>query len=122
LVEYRTALLQVYDQWYQPAYNGYCGRYPEQCRRAPLELLYAQGVKQRECGTVIAVTTKAVFGDMETIKAWLSTSPASTPVNTSFVERDNFTVAVCLTVEYFFRVICALHHEAASVASQRQVR
>ncbi len=30
---------------------------------------------------MIAVTTKAVFGDMETIKAWLSTSPAW---NTSF--------------------------------------
>jgi IS1 family transposase len=92
LAEYRTALLHVYGEWYQPQRNGNRGRYPERRVRAPLDLLYAQVVKQRERGTVIAVTTKAVFGDMEAISARLANSPVSTSVNTSFVERDNFTL------------------------------
>ena len=36
LAEYRTALLHVYGQWYQPARNGNRGRYPEPAaRRCP---------------------------------------------------------------------------------------
>jgi IS1 family transposase len=92
LAEYRTALLHVYGEWYQPARNGNRGRYPERRRRAPVDLLYAQVVKQRERGAVVAVTTKAVFGNLEAINARLASSPASTSVNTSFVERDNFTL------------------------------
>ena len=84
--------MQVYGEWYQPQRNGNRGRYPKRHRRAPLDLLYAQVVKQRERGTVVAVTTKAVFGDMQAINARLANSPVSTTVNTSFVERDNFTL------------------------------
>lgn len=92
LVEYRTALLQVYGQWQQPARKGDRGRYPNR-RRVPLpELLYAQVVKQRERGHVVAVSTKVIFGDMATITARLAQSPASTQINTSFVERDNLTL------------------------------
>jgi IS1 family transposase len=92
LAEYRTALLHVYGQWYQPARNGNRGRYPEPRRQAPSDLLYAQVVKQREHGSVVAVTTKVVFGDVEAITARLHTSLTSTTINTSFVERENFTL------------------------------
>jgi IS1 family transposase/transposase-like protein len=92
LAEYRTALLHVYGQWQQPARKGDRGRYPNR-RRVPLpELLYAQVVKQRERGQVVAVSTKVVFGDMATIMARLAQSPTSTQINTSFVERDNLTL------------------------------
>jgi IS1 family transposase/transposase-like protein len=92
LAEYRTALLHVYGEWYQPARNGNRGRYPARRRRAPADLLYAQVVKQRERGTVVAVTTKTVFGDTDAITARLRTSSASTMINTSFIERENFTL------------------------------
>jgi IS1 family transposase/transposase-like protein len=92
LAEYRTALLHVYGQWHQPARNGTRGCYPKPRRIAPPDLLYAQVVKQRERGEVIAVSTKVVFGDAAAIQARLAASPASTLVNTSFVERDNLTL------------------------------
>jgi len=92
LAEYRTALLHVYGEWYQPVRNGVRGRYPERRRRAPANLLYAQVVKQRERGSVVAVTTKTMFGDTDAISARLRTSSASTTINTSFVERENFTL------------------------------
>jgi IS1 family transposase len=92
LAEYRSALLHVYGQWYQPLRKGTRGRYPAPRLQAPPELLYAQVVKQRERGNVVAVTTKVVFGDPEAITAQLHTSPTSTTINTSFVERENFTL------------------------------
>jgi hypothetical protein len=92
LAEYRTALLHVYGQWHQPARNGTRGCYPKPRRIAPADLLYAQVVKQRERGEVIAVSTKLVFGDAAASKARLAASKASTLVNTSFVERDNLTL------------------------------
>ena len=92
LAEYRTALLHVYGQWYQPVRNGNRGRYPERRLQAPPDLLYAQVVKQRERGSVVAMTTKVVFGDPEAISVQLHTSPTSTTINTSFVERENFTL------------------------------
>lgn len=88
LAEYRTALLHVYGEWYQPAHNGTRGHYVARCRHTPPELLYAQVVKQCECGSVVALTTKAVFGDAEAISARLRTSPVSTTVTTSFVGRE----------------------------------
>ena len=39
LTQYRTALLHVYGQWYQPIRNGDGGRFPHQRRIAPPELL-----------------------------------------------------------------------------------
>jgi hypothetical protein len=38
---------------------------------------------------VVAVTTKTVFGDTNAMNAQLRTSPASTTINPSFVEREN---------------------------------
>jgi IS1 family transposase len=92
LAEYRTALLHVYGQWYQPARNGVRGRFPARRRVAPPELRYAQVVKQRERGQVVAVTHKIVFGSRAEVHACLDASPASTAINTSFVERQNLTL------------------------------
>lgn len=89
LAEYRTALLHVYGQWYQPARKGSCGRFPAPRRVAPPDLVYAQVVKQREAGRVVAVSHKVVFGSTEAVQACLAHSSASTTINTSFVERDN---------------------------------
>ncbi len=92
LAEYRTALLHVYGQWQQPTRNGNRGRYPHRRRVPPPDLLYAQVVKQRERGEVVAVTRKVVFGAADAIAARLATLPTSTTVNTSFVERENLTL------------------------------
>jgi IS1 family transposase/transposase-like protein len=92
LAEYRTALLEVYGQWYQPTRNGSRGCFPKPRRVAPPDLMYAQVVKQRERGQVVAVTHKVVFGSVEAVQACLEASVASTTINTSFVERDNLTL------------------------------
>jgi IS1 family transposase len=92
LAEYRTALLHVYGQWQQPKRKGARGRYPQRRRVPPPDLLYAQVVKQRERGEVVAVSRKVVFGAAEAIEARLATLPTSTTINTSFVERENLTL------------------------------
>jgi len=92
LAEYRTALLHVYGQWYQPARNGDRGRFPARRRAAPPELRYAQVVKQRERGHVVAVSHKIVFGSSTAVQACLAASQASSAINTSFVERENLTL------------------------------
>jgi hypothetical protein len=56
------------------------------------DLLYAQVVKQRERGQVVAVSSKIVFGDQHAVQRRLATSPASLTINTSFVERENVTL------------------------------
>jgi hypothetical protein len=92
LPEYRNALLQVYGQWVQPVRTGTRGRYPNP-RRIPLPvLLYAQVVKHRRRGDIVAMTTKAIFGDPDAIAARPATLPTSTTVNTSHVERENLTL------------------------------
>jgi hypothetical protein len=92
LPEYRTALLQVYGQWVQPARNGHRGRFPQPRRLPPPDLLYAQVVKHRRRGHVVAVTTKVIFGEPDAIAARLASLPTSTTVNTSYVERENLTL------------------------------
>ncbi len=92
LAEYRSALLEVYGEWYQPPRNGNRGRYPDRRRVAPEGLLYAQVVKQRERGNIVAVSTKAVFGTLAAITTRLEALSTSRMVNTSFVERENLTL------------------------------
>jgi len=89
LSAYATALLHVYGQWQQPLRRGTRGRQPLPRRVPPPDLLYAQVVKQRERGRVVAVTTKVVFGAVEQVVACLEASAVSQTINTSFVERQN---------------------------------
>jgi hypothetical protein len=67
--------------------------HPPPQRRVPHpDLLYAQVVKQRERGQVVAVTNKVVFGDQDAVQRRLASSTASMTINTSFVERENLTL------------------------------
>ncbi len=91
LPAYATALLQAYGEWYQPERQGDRGRYPAPRRKPLPTLLYAQVVKRRERGRVVAVTRKIVFGEPAAIEACLADSPTSTTLNTSCVERDNLS-------------------------------
>jgi IS1 family transposase/transposase-like protein len=91
LPEYRTALLHAYGMWYRPARQGSRGPHPR-LRRIPLPgLVYAQVVKVREKGRVVAVNSKLVFGDSAAVATQLAASPVSHTINTSFVERENLT-------------------------------
>lgn len=92
LAEYRTALLHSYGQWYQPARQGTRGPHPQRRRVPRPDLLYAQVVKQRERGQVVAVSSKVVFGDADAVNQRLASSSVSTSINTSFVERENLTL------------------------------
>src|ERR671923_1256138 len=92
LAEYRTALLHAYGQWYQPLRKGKRGPQPHRRRVPHPDLLYAQVVKQREKGQVVAVSRKVVFGERELLEARLASSSVSTTLNTSFVERENLTL------------------------------
>ena len=92
LAEYRTALLHVYGQWYQGLRQGLRGPHPQPPRVARPDLLYAQVVKERERGQVVAVSSKVVFGDPEIIKQRVVASCVSTAINTSFVERENLAL------------------------------
>lgn len=76
----------------QPARNGDRGRFPNERQRPHPDLLYAQVVKQRERGHVVAVSTKVVFGDAKRVEACLQSLPTSQSVNTSFIERENLTL------------------------------
>ncbi len=60
--------------------------------RGAAGLGYAQVVKRRERGQVVAVTHKVVFGSAEAVRTCLEASAASTTINTRFVERDNLTL------------------------------
>jgi IS1 family transposase len=91
LPEYSSALLRTYGTWYQPKRKGTRGRYPDPRRVPSPGLLYAQVVKKREKGKVIAVETRVIFGDPASIVTVLATSSVSETINTSFVERDNLT-------------------------------
>ena len=92
LPESSLALLQVDGQWVQPARRGTRGRYPDPRQVPPPDLLYAQVVKHRRRGHVVAVTTKVIFGKAKAIKARLASLPTSMTVNTSYVERENLTL------------------------------
>lgn len=48
-------------------------------------------IKTRRRGRVVQVKAHVVFGDSQTVAAYLRTSPVSEAINTSFVERDNLT-------------------------------
>lgn len=91
LPAYKAALLEVYGQLETPTRKGARGRYPLPRLVPAPDLLYAQVVKRREEGHLVEVTHKIVFGQAARIEALLKASPASTTINTSFVERDNLT-------------------------------
>jgi IS1 family transposase len=91
LPAYRHALLHTYGAWYHPPRRGSQGAYPKPRRRPPPGLRYAQVVKRRASGRIVAVSTRIVFGTAEAVAASWACSPVGGTVNTSVVERDNLT-------------------------------
>jgi IS1 family transposase/transposase-like protein len=92
LAEYRTALLHAYGVWEKPVRRGARGPHPKPRRVAHPDLLYAQVVKERERGQVVAVSSKVVFGDQARVNKRVAASLVSATINTSFVERENLTL------------------------------
>jgi IS1 family transposase len=74
---------------------GKRGRKPKPKLLPPSDLLYAQVVKQRQGGRVVAVTKKVIFGCPAAVQARLAASTVSKTINTSFVERNNLTCRQC---------------------------
>jgi IS1 family transposase len=92
LPAYTNALRHVYGQGYPPTRNRPRGRFPDKRQGAPPDVLYAQVVKQRERGQVVAVSTKGVFGDAKRREACLKSLPTNQTINTGFVEREHLTL------------------------------
>jgi hypothetical protein len=92
LPEYRTALLHVYGEWYQPLRRGTRGPHPHPQRVPHKELHYAQVVKTRARGRVVAVDHHVVFGDAQRMAVLLAALPTSATINTSVVERENLAL------------------------------
>ena len=96
LSHYPNALLHAYGR---PEVivqiPGQRGRKPKAKLLPPADLLYAQVVKQRQRGRLVAVTKKVIFGCPEAVQARLAASTVSKTINTSFVERNNLTCRQC---------------------------
>ena len=54
--------------------------------------MYAVVIKEREGSRVVRVTTRLVYGTEEQLQARLKTSPVSSTINTSGVERNHLTM------------------------------
>jgi hypothetical protein len=74
---------------------GKRGRKPKPELLPPSTLQYAQVVKHRRRGRVVAVTTQVIWGEEAAIQARLEASAGSQTINTSFVERNNLTCRQC---------------------------
>jgi IS1 family transposase len=92
LPEYRTALLHVYGEWSQPPRRGTRGPHLQPRRVPHKELRYAQVVKTRERGRVVALDHHIVCGDAQRMAALLATRPTSATINPGFVERENLAL------------------------------
>ena len=89
---YAIALLTHYGHWVPVPRRHRLGR-PPKPRWQPLpDLQYAQVVKQREKGRVVAVTHKIVYGSMVVIETVLQHSGVGKVINTAFIERLNLSI------------------------------
>jgi hypothetical protein len=88
---YATALASQYSDVVTPSRTGKRGR-PQHPYKVPSsELVYATVQKEREKGRVVNVECRLVYGTQQQLEAALCTSPVSSTINTSFVERYNGT-------------------------------
>jgi IS1 family transposase len=88
---YKKAILKAYGKNTAVAHTGKRGR-PKGSRRVPAENLnYATVHKMRNKGRVVKIDLRAVFGNVESIKAAIEASSVSKTINTAFIERHNGT-------------------------------
>lgn len=88
---YKPALQKTYGKVYRPRRRKKKGRKKATKTAQPKKMVYATVNKTRECGEVVDVTVKIVFGTESALEKALRQSPCSRSVNTSFVERNNGT-------------------------------
>lgn len=89
---YATALLTHFGHWVPIPRRHSRGRAPKP-RWQPLPALqYAQVVKRRVKGRVVAVSHRVVYGSLETIQAILKHSGVGKVINTAFIERVNLSI------------------------------
>jgi IS1 family transposase len=89
---YATALLTHFGHWV-PTPRRYSRGRPPKPRWQPLPALqYAQVVKHRVKGRVVAVSHRVVYGSLETIEATLKLSGVGSVINTAFIERLNLSI------------------------------
>jgi IS1 family transposase len=87
---YVEALLTVFGQRTTPERRPGPGAPPKAVLVPAPEMVYAQVDKHRSAtGRVEAIAPRLVFGTPEQLQQRLDTSPASTQVNTAFIERAN---------------------------------
>jgi IS1 family transposase len=87
---YVEALLAVFGQPHTPEHEPRPGAPKKGVLSPAPELVYAQVDKQRSpTGRVETIEPRLVFGTPEQLQERLAASPASTHVNTAFIERAN---------------------------------
>ncbi len=87
LAHYAVALLTHFGQWVTIPRRGTCGKHPKP-RWMPLPTLqYAQVVKRRVSGRVVAVTHRVVYGGAAQVQTALEM--CGWQINTAFIERIN---------------------------------
>lgn len=88
---YGAALLTHFGHWVQLPRRGTRGPLPKP-RWLPLpQLQYAQVVKQRLKGRVVAVSHRVIYGSLETVETLLLQSVGRV-INTAFMERLNLSI------------------------------
>jgi IS1 family transposase len=90
LVHYATALLIHFGHWVTVPRRVARGPQPKPRWEPRPELNYAQVVKHRVKGRVVAVTTRVIFGSAQAIRASLKSLGQT--INTAFIERVNLTL------------------------------
>lgn len=88
---YKPALEKTYGKKYRPRRQKKKGRMKAMRTAEPKNMVYATINKTRECGEVVDISVKIVFGTERALEKVLRESPCSNSVNTSFVERNNGT-------------------------------
>lgn len=96
LPHYTEILLETFGSWERPPRTGRPGR-PKAPSRVPHpELGYAQVVKHRRQGRVVAVTRRVIFGQPTHVAARAATLRRANgrqgQINTAYIERDNLTL------------------------------
>lgn len=112
---YATALLCHFGHWLPTPRTHARGRPPKPRWMPDPNLLYAQVVKQREHGRVVAVTQRVIFGSLKTIEKVLQAA-GSQVINTAFIARLNLTIrehvaALGRKVQDIAKTVAGLRHQ-----------
>lgn len=88
LSHYRTVLAELFHKLIPAKPTGKPGRPRKPERVVDEDLDYATVHKSRQCGRIVDVARKVVYGNDQRIDARLANSPSNT-INTAYIERSN---------------------------------